>query len=81
MCTSFPDDPVPMCSLPDFHTCTGVENVINFDFPPAPNDYVHRVGRYVIIIIYLAPGFAFFRPHHNFLTIHHNYHAQHCSWV
>ena len=30
---------------PSFHT--GVENIINFDFPPTPNDYVHRVGRYV----------------------------------
>ena len=49
MCTSFPDDPVPL----SFHTilCAGVENVINFDFPPTSNDYVHRVGRYVIIII------------------------------
>ncbi len=24
-----------------------MENVINFDFPPTPDSYVHRVGRYV----------------------------------
>ena len=30
---------------------TGVENVINFDFPPTPNDYVHRVGRYVLTVV------------------------------
>lgn len=26
----------------DFH---GVCNVVNFDFPPTPESYVHRVGR------------------------------------
>ena len=29
--------------------CTGVENVINFDLPPTPDDYVHRVGRCVYL--------------------------------
>ena len=30
-----------------------MENVINFDFPPTPNDYVHRVGRYGTILVLL----------------------------
>ena len=28
-------------------TPADVENVVNFDFPPTPEAYVHRVGRYV----------------------------------
>ena len=36
-----------MCRGIDFQ---GVENVINFDFPPTPDAYVHRVGRLVMIV-------------------------------
>ena len=36
-----------------------VENVVNFDFPPTPEAYVHRVGRYVFITVsYMATGFC-----------------------
>ena len=37
----------PACALPS----ADVENVINFDFPPTPEAYVHRVGRYVFITV------------------------------
>ena len=31
-----------VCRGVDFQ---GVENVVNFDFPPTPDAYIHRVGR------------------------------------
>ena len=31
-----------VCRGVDFQ---GVENVVNFDFPPTPESYIHRVGR------------------------------------
>ena len=37
----------PVCALPS----ADVENVVNFDFPPTPEAYVHRVGRYVFITV------------------------------
>lgn len=32
-------------------TPADVENVVNFDFPPTPEAYVHRVGRYVLVTV------------------------------
>ena len=34
-----------VCRGVDFQ---GVENVVNFDFPPTPESYIHRVGRSTI---------------------------------
>ena len=32
-------------------TPADVENVVNFDFPPTSEAYVHRVGRYVLVTV------------------------------
>ncbi len=32
------------CVIVSIHA--GVENVVNFDFPPTVDSYIHRVGRY-----------------------------------
>jgi len=35
----------------DFHN---VSNIVNFDFPPDVDSYIHRVGRWVILVLFLV---------------------------